>query len=118
LSLQCWPAASGPPLECRPRNTCYPDRGSVFQTAKQRLRLLLDAESIHFPRQSTPQLPPERSGMPQVERWLDCVAPISFLVQKLQCALLELVHALASAPGLLPARELRSSGALDLSRDT
>ena len=61
-------------------------------------------------RQSQPEMPREA-------RWLDCAAPISFLARKFQCAAPESVHALANVLDLRPARERKSTDALDLSRD-
>jgi hypothetical protein len=51
-------------------------------------------------------------------RWLDCATPISFLAQKLQCFAPESARALANVRDLQPARERKSTGALDLFRDT
>src|SRR5436189_3318783 len=96
----------------------FPSGRSDFQTAEPQFRLLLAAGSIRFSTRSIRQLRPARSGTLQVARRLDCVAPISSLERKLQCAAPESVRALASVRDLQPARERNSTGALDLSPGT
>src|SRR5206468_9161637 len=72
-------------------------------------------------RDSTPAFPSPLTARPTMESappWSDCAESICGLARKFQYAGQELARALASVQDLLRGRERKSTGALDLSRDT
>src|SRR5207244_10119195 len=87
-----------------------------FQTAALRFPL------VHvLARDSTPAFPSPLTARPTVASappWSDCVESICGLARKFQYAGQESARALASVRDLQPARERKSTGALDLSQDT
>src|SRR5207248_7774722 len=91
---------------------------SGSQMAARRFQLLPDGGPIRSSKSSRPPPLPGRLTTPSARQSLDCAAPISFHGGRSQCVGLRLAHALASVPSLQQARERKSIGALDLSRDT